>query len=90
MLARRAAAEIVARDEDLRLAIGRLVEDEVRILRAVLVDSASRQNRPVPRPVRLIVFRYCFGMIMSVSTLMIRSGAATPSSTVNLSIIDLS
>src|SRR6187402_3734876 len=33
-----------------------------------------------------MVFRYCFGMIMSVSTLMIFSGAATPSSVVNLSI----
>src|ERR1700741_4049353 len=32
-----------------------------------------------------MVFRYCFGMIMSVSTLMIFSGAATPSSVVNLS-----
>src|ERR1700751_3135979 len=33
-----------------------------------------------------MVFRYCLGMIMSVSTLMIFSGAATPSSVVNLSI----
>ena len=33
-----------------------------------------------------MVFRYCFGMIMSVSTLMIFRGAATPSSVVNLSI----
>src|ERR1700723_4362420 len=33
-----------------------------------------------------MVLRYCFGMIMSVSTLMIFSGAATPSSVVNLSI----
>src|SRR6202161_543858 len=33
-----------------------------------------------------MVLRYCFGMIMSVSTLMIFSGAATPSSLVNLSI----
>src|SRR6202042_3700661 len=33
-----------------------------------------------------MVFRYCFGMIMSVSTLMIFSGAATPSSVVNFSI----
>ena len=31
MLARRAAAEIVAGDEDLRLAVGRLVEDEIRV-----------------------------------------------------------
>src|SRR5258708_3214804 len=33
-----------------------------------------------------MVFRYCFGMTMSVSTLMIFRGAATPSSVVNLSI----
>src|SRR4249919_734315 len=33
-----------------------------------------------------MVFRYCLGMIMSVSTLMNFSGAATPSSVVNLSI----
>ena len=32
-----------------------------------------------------MVFRYYFGMIMSVSTLMIFRGAATPSSVVNLS-----
>src|SRR5215467_1396272 len=36
-----------------------------------------------------MVFRYCFGMIMSVSTLMIFSGAATPSSVVNLSMVAL-
>src|ERR1700676_4398288 len=33
-----------------------------------------------------MVFRYCFGITMSVSTLMIFKGAATPSSVVNLSI----
>src|SRR6516164_484874 len=32
-----------------------------------------------------MVLRYCLGMIMSVSTLIILSGAATPSSVVNLS-----
>ena len=37
VLARRAAAEIVAGDQNLRLAIGRLVEDEVRVLAAVVV-----------------------------------------------------
>src|SRR3984893_14683604 len=42
-------------------------------------------NRPLPSPVRLMVLRYCLGMIMSVSTLIIFSGAATPSSVVNLS-----
>src|SRR5277367_2560727 len=36
-----------------------------------------------------MVFRYCLGMIMSVSTLIIFSGAATPSSTVNFSIFHL-
>ena len=41
----------------------------------------------MPSPVRLMVLRYCLGMIMSVSTLIILSGAATPSSVVNLSII---
>src|SRR6202163_3773746 len=39
----------------------------------------------MPSPVRLMVLRNCFGMIMSVSTLIILSGAATPSKTVNLS-----
>src|SRR5581483_1396745 len=33
-----------------------------------------------------MVFKYCLGMIMSVSTLMIFKGAATPSSLVNFSI----
>ena len=33
-----------------------------------------------------MVFRYCFGMTMSVSTLIIFIGAATPSKTVNFSI----
>src|SRR6266550_9520791 len=40
----------------------------------------------MPSPVRLMVLRYCLGMIMSVSTLIIWSGAATPSSLLNLSI----
>src|SRR2546421_2746555 len=40
----------------------------------------------MPSPVRLMVLRYCLAMIMSVSTLIIWSGAATPSSLVNLSI----
>src|SRR3954454_20674874 len=44
------------------------------------------ENRPLPSPVRLMVLRYCLGMIMSVSTLIIFKGAATPSSLVNLSI----
>src|SRR6266436_3950794 len=37
VLAARAAAEIVARDQDLGVAIGRLVEDEVRVLAAVIL-----------------------------------------------------
>src|SRR3954453_17918535 len=36
-----------------------------------------------------MVFRYCLGITMSVSTLMIFSGAATPSSVVNLSMTAL-
>ncbi len=36
VLARRTAAEIVARDEDLGLPIGRLVEHEIRVLRTVV------------------------------------------------------
>src|SRR6476646_922477 len=44
------------------------------------------EKSPLPRPVRLMVFKYCFGMIMSVSTLMIFKGAATPSRVVNFSI----
>ena len=36
VLARRAAAEIVAGDEDLGVAVGRLVEHEIRVLRAVV------------------------------------------------------
>src|SRR5262245_25081507 len=36
------------------------------------------KNSAEPSPVRLIVFRNCLGMIMSVSTLTIGSGAATP------------
>src|ERR1700676_1944650 len=41
----------------------------------------------MPSPVRLMVFRNCFGMIMSVSTLITLRGAATPSKTVNLSMV---
>ena len=87
VLARGAAAEIVAGDQDLGLAIGRLVEHEVGVLAAVVAGSASPRTGPMPSPVRLMVLRYCLGMIMSVSTLIILSGAATPSSVVNLSII---
>src|SRR5258706_6417635 len=44
------------------------------------------ENRPLPRPVRLMVLRYCLGMMASVSTLIDLRGAATPSRTVNFSI----
>mmetsp|Transcript_63643 Transcript_63643/g.164251 ORF Transcript_63643/g.164251 Transcript_63643/m.164251 type:complete len:204 (+) Transcript_63643:518-1129(+) len=38
----------------------------------------------LPRPVRLIVLRNCFGMIMSVSTFCMSKGATVPLSVVNL------
>src|SRR6266852_9952 len=44
VLARGAAAEIVARDQDLRLAIGRLVEHEVGILAAVVAIALLREQ----------------------------------------------
>src|ERR1044072_2278175 len=44
MLAARAAAEIVAGDEDLRVAIGRLVQDEVRVLAAVILVALIREQ----------------------------------------------
>ena len=44
VLARGAAAEIVARDDDLRLAIGRLVQHEIGVLRAVLVVAHLREE----------------------------------------------
>src|SRR6185312_15028052 len=46
------------------------------------------EKRAEPSPVRLIVLRYCLGMIMSVSTLMIGIGAATPVSWLNFSTAD--
>ena len=51
MLARRAAAEIIAGDQDLRLAIGRLVEHEFRQFLAVLVIAHLIEQRLAePRP----------------------------------------
>ena len=44
VLARRAAAEIVARHDDVRLAVGGLVQDEVGILRAVIVEAHLREQ----------------------------------------------
>jgi hypothetical protein len=79
MLARRAAAEIIARDQDLGVAVGGLVEDEIRVLAAVVAIALFREKPDAEAGARLIVFRYCFGMIASVSTLIIFSSAATPS-----------
>src|SRR5262249_22112662 len=86
VLARRAAAEIVACDQDLGLAIGRLVEDEIGVLAAVVAVAFLREQA-LAEAGRLIVLRYCLGMIASVSTLIDFIGAATPSSTVNLSMV---
>src|SRR5690606_33020182 len=44
MLAARAAAEIVAGDEDLGVAIGRLVEHEIGVFAAVLVEAHLREQ----------------------------------------------
>ena len=44
VLAARAAAEIVARDQDLGVAIGRLVEDEIRVLAAVVLVALFREQ----------------------------------------------
>ena len=44
MLAARAAAEIVAGDQHLGVAIGRLVEDEVRIFAAVVLVALLREQ----------------------------------------------
>jgi hypothetical protein len=45
VLARGAAAEIVAGDEDLGLAIGRLVQHEIGVLRAVLLVAHLGEQR---------------------------------------------
>src|ERR1700730_2809352 len=44
MLAARAAAEIVAGDQDLGIAIGRLFEDEIRVLAAVILVALFREQ----------------------------------------------
>src|SRR5262245_41833974 len=46
-------------------------------------------NRCGPKPVRLMDFRNCFGMIESVSTFSRSSGATNPVWTVNFSILSL-
>jgi len=76
MLAARAAAEIVVGDQDLGVAIGRLVEHEIRILGAVGV-IARLGEQALAEPGALDRLEVLLGMIMSVSTLMIFSGAAT-------------
>ena len=38
----------------------------------------NSKNAAAPNPVRLIVFKNCFGIILSVSMLVIGSGAAIP------------
>ena len=44
VLAARAAAEIVAGDQDLGIAVGGLVEDEIRILAAVVIVAPFREQ----------------------------------------------
>ncbi len=44
MFARRAAAEIIARHDDLRGAISWLVEHEIRVFRAVLIETHFRKQ----------------------------------------------
>jgi len=84
VFAARAAAEILARHQNLGLAIGRLVSStKSGFLAAVLVKRISSKQR-LPNPVRWMVLQILLGMIMSVSTLKIMfRGAATPSSFVN-------
>ena len=48
MLAARAAAEILARDQDARILVGRLVEHEVRVRRAGLVEEAVLGEQALP------------------------------------------
>ena len=86
VLAARAAAEVLAGDQDLRVAVGRLVRARNRGFSWPSGRrSASRRTGSCRGPVRLIVFRNCLGMIMSVSTLIIGSGAATPVRVVKVS-----
>jgi hypothetical protein len=56
MLAARAAAEIVAGDENLRRLVGRLVEDEIGIVRAV-VGVAEFREQALAEAGPLMVFR---------------------------------
>jgi hypothetical protein len=44
MLARGTAAEIIAGDQDLGLAIGRLVKHEIRVLAAVVAEALFREQ----------------------------------------------
>ena len=71
VLAARAAAEIFPGDENLRLVVRRLVQHEIGGAACPSRHSAARRTGRWPSPVRLMVLRYCLGMIMSVSTLII-------------------
>jgi len=51
-----------------------------RLARLVIAELGKE---PVAQPVRLMVLRYCLGMIMSVSTLIIGKCAAMAVSVVN-------
>ncbi len=88
MLAGGAAAEVVARDQDLGLLVGLLVEDEVGVFLAVLVIAQLEEQR-LAEPGPLDRLQKLLGMIMSVSMLRRGKGAATPVSFVNLSMIVL-
>ena len=84
VLTRRAAAEILMRDQDFRVAVRLLVEHELRRARRRPGESASVLNRCWPGPERLMVFRKRAGMILSVSTLASGSRrGAMPVSVVN-------
>src|SRR5438046_3343174 len=66
VLARRAAAEILPREQDARAPSDGMVELEVRIRAAVGPESpVVEQGRP--EPVRSTRFRHCFGTIWSLS-----------------------
>ena len=87
VLARAAAAEVAAREQDRRALVARLVQHEVGIERPLRScpcparrdrGSATRRTGWGRSPMRLIDFRNCFGMIASVSTLARSSGATRP------------
>ena len=63
MFTRRSAAEVVARQEDRGPLVAGLVQKERRILASRPFASANRRTTLRVSPVRLIVFKNCFGMI---------------------------